>query len=166
MTIRRGFNRLFVVAFVWWNLTNVWLIFSKAHEAAVKANDAAEWTRQFCINFKKSGCPASDPGFTVENQLENGHYILTPYPDTEKCSVYWSLQLPSNIDCEAILKKAVVEQTAWRKFKEQITAAKLLCIEGIPAAVYMVCWAVAATFIWVARGFGMAGRRGGGTKLT
>jgi hypothetical protein len=66
-----------------------------------------------------------------------------------------------------VMRRDVSQHTTWREFKDQITEAKLLYIKGIPAAVYILCWAVSATFLWIARGFGMAGgEKRGGTKFT
>jgi hypothetical protein len=60
-------------------------------------------------------------------------------------------------DCQATFNQDVSQRTIWREFKSHITAAKLLYIEGMPAALYILCWVVAATFLWIARGFAEAG---------
>ncbi len=157
MTFRRGFNRLFVALFVCWNLANLWLVFKLARETAASAYEAADVVRNYCINFKKSGCPATDPGPIIE-ELDNGRAKIKPPEDEEKCRLYWLMQFPANIDCEATFNDAVSKQTLWRECKTRLADRKtILYIEGIPVGVYICCWAVAATFLWIARGFGIAG---------
>ncbi len=156
MTFRRGFNRLFLASFVCWNLWNFWLVFKQAREVAASTYEAAETVRNWCINFKKSGCPASDPGFTIVKQLDNGKVEAEPPKDEEKCRFYWSMQFPANINCDATFKDAVGRQTLWRECQTRITdPTTILYIEGIPVCVYLVCWALTAAVLWIARGFGM-----------
>jgi hypothetical protein len=63
---------------------------------------------------------------------------------------------PKTVDCDTFEK--MVSTSVWREFKGRLADTRtLLYIEGIPAAVYILCWAIAATFLWIARGFGVAG---------
>jgi hypothetical protein len=95
-------------------------------------------------------------GFTIVKELDNGTVIAKPPADAEKCSFYWSMQFPANVDCEAIFNESVSKQTLWRECKTRLAQPKtILYIEGIRVGVYILCWAVAATFLWIARGFGM-----------
>jgi hypothetical protein len=169
MTIRRGFNRLFIVAFICWNLANLWLIFSKAREAAASVYTVAEQERQLCVGFKKSGCPPKDPEAGLA-KVGPGVFVPSGPTDNERltCAVYWGFTHVEEMrrgtavdlstkDCQATFNQDITQHITWRVFKDQITAAKFLYIEGIPATVYVVCWVVAATFLWIARGFGVAG---------
>jgi len=162
MTLRRGFNRLFVVAFVCWNLANLWLIVNKARESAALVNEDARGAWQYCMTSKE--CPASStqdnaraaaPPKNAKTQ-DTGSGPQTFSPDEFLPSVCVDHPFPKNVDCDTF--KEMVSTTVWRECKSRLFEARtLLYIEGIPASVYTLCWAVAVTFLWIARGFGMAG---------
>jgi len=64
-----------------------------------------------------------------------------------------------NTTTAAIVTAAVSQQSLWHECKTRITDPKtILYIEGIPVCVYLVCWALTAAVLWIARGFGLAGR--------
>jgi hypothetical protein len=174
MTIRRGFNRLFVVAFVCWNLANLGIVFKKAREAAALMNEDARGAWQYCMSSRE--CPASAPGMPdtakasappkkaqAQETASGGHI----FPPGELVFGVCADPFPKNVDCDTFEK--MVSTSVWREFKSRLFDTRtLLYIEGIPAAVYTLCWVVAATFLWIARGFGVAAGREkrGGTKLT
>jgi hypothetical protein len=166
MTIRRGFNRLFIAAFVCWNLAKLLFVFKQARESSASAYEAAEAVRQTCIAFKKcppsaaetedAGANASDT--TADPKTVRPEDIATP--EQEACYASQGLvpQLfPRDINCEAAFTEAVSKQSLWHECKTRITDPKtILYIEGIPAGVYLLFWALTAAVLWIARGFGLA----------
>jgi hypothetical protein len=157
MTLRRGFNRLFIVLFVSWNLWNCWIVFRKAREAAALAHDGAEDARAYCISCQKCPPRATGTSDTAKTQdaTSDPHVIsLDQIQNDQECM--WC-QFPSNIDCQATFNQEVSQHTIWREFRNNVTGAKLLTVEGIPAAIYILCWIVVATVLWIARGFGKVG---------
>src|SRR5690242_11970715 len=191
MTLRRGFNRLFIAMVVCWNLGNLWVVFKKARESVASANMAAEevlQVRQSCISAQESCTSArrardaaaakrraaregisneggDDPKLGHENQLsldtpeqpdqagKRGKIISLDEIDPPECDWF------SDINCDAVYAVGS-KPSIWRECKSQLADTKtILYIEGIPVGVYITCWVIAATFLWIARGFGLAGRK-------
>ena len=192
MTIRRGFNRLFIALFVCWTLANFWLVFKHALESVASANEAAEevqQVRQNCISSQEmcastrrardtaaakhhasqdisnEGGGDAKPGQGSERKLDTpeqfqqaskGHEVRLEDLDPPECNWF------SGINCEALYAVGS-KPSIWRECKSHLADTKtILYIEGIPATVYILCWAVAATFLWIARWFGLgAGKKRG-----
>jgi hypothetical protein len=150
MPLRRGFTRLFVVLIVCWNLVAVWLAWQSADQSVAAARSSAYWGTLRKCNESKTAAERK----ALEGKLE-GKKGLT----TEELNELNQLDQEKSWDaCEADYQKTLSEQSTWKAFKAKIAdPTMILLVESAPFAAYLLCWAIAATFLWIARGFGMAG---------